>query len=181
MTTKILKEVKAELHKGVTEKGHPFRYCILATVGLENIPRQRTVVLRELGDDLHLNFYTDLRSKKIIHIHENKKVSLMFLHPEKLLQIRVEGLAKIHRDHATLDKHRKNLLAINKKNFSTAAAPGTTIANPNAVDYLKDADYFCVVEVNPFKIEYLKLEHPNHIRVRFAREGADWDGEYLVP
>ncbi len=181
MTRSIFQEVKTELLQGITEKGHPFRYGTLATVGLENIPRQRTIVLREVGEDLHLNFYTDLRSKKIIHIQENKKVSILFFHPMKLLQIRIEGLAKIHRDTITREKYWKNLLAANKKDYTTKMAPGAIIANPNAVEYLNEANYFCVVEVTPFKIEYLKLQQSDNLRVHFARDGADWVGDYLVP
>ena len=73
-TDKFFKEIKDELIKGSTQKVHPFRYFTLGTVGLDRFVRQRTVVLRDFSENLKCSFYTDFRSKKIIHIKENNKV-----------------------------------------------------------------------------------------------------------
>jgi pyridoxamine 5'-phosphate oxidase len=176
----FFKELQEELRKGATENGHPFRYCTLATVGLDNMARLRTIVLRKATDELMLTFYTDKRSKKIIHIKENKKVSLLFYHPEKLLQIRIEGLAIVNNDIKS-KKLLWDAIPEASKNYTTFEAPGKEIQDPDIIEYLKDDDHFCVVEIHPFKIEYLKLKRPNHIRVRYSKQESDWDAQFLVP
>ncbi len=181
MTEVIFQEIKEELNAAITSHKHPYRFCVLGTVGLENIARLRTVVLRNVDSNLQLIFYTDTRSKKIVHIKENKKVSLLFYHPEKLVQIRVEGLATIIKDHAILEKHWKTVGQANQKDYQTTRAPGSGITDPDHIEYLEDSDYFCVVAIEPFKIEYLKLKHPHHLRVRFSKEGTIWENEFLVP
>ncbi len=181
MTDIFLEEIQSELQQGAVKKGHPFRYCTMATVGLDQVARLRTVVLRKVIDDLHLVFYTDKRSKKIIHIKENPKVSILFYHPKKLLQIKVEGIAKIIDDEPILQRYWTGVQPNSRKDYTTTLAPGSSIANPDAVEYLEDDAHFCMLEIVPFKIEYLKLKRPNHLRVRYSKEDEQWKGEFLVP
>ena len=181
MTNTYLEEVRKELLKGATQKDHPFRYFTLATVGLDQVARLRTVVLRNLSDDLKLTFYTDSRSKKMIHLQENKKVGLLFYNASTLTQIRIEGIALVVEDEETKQKYWNGIEKNARKDFTTAAAPGSSLASPEKLDYLDDEDHFCILEIVPFKIEYLQLKRPNHIRVRYSWENGRWEGEYIVP
>jgi pyridoxine/pyridoxamine 5'-phosphate oxidase len=181
MTENFFEELKDELHKGVHKKGHPFRYCTMATVGLDHMARLRTVVLRKVSEELNLIFYTDRRSKKLVHIKENNKVSVLFYHPKKLLQLKVEGLATIVKDGKTLQKYWSGVQPNSRKDYTTSIAPGSTIANPDAVEYLGNENHFCILEIEPFKIEYLKLRRPNHLRIHYSKNSMDWEGEFLVP
>ena len=181
MTHQFWTETKEELSLGITEKGHPFRYATLATVGNERLPRLRTIVLRHLGPDLKLTFYTDRRSKKVLHIKENNRLSLLFYHPEKLLQIKVEGLAFLITNSELKEKYWKQVNENSKKDYTTHIAPGSTVSDPSQVEYLTENNYFCPIEIEPFKIEYLKLKRPNHLRIRFSKEDDEWNGEFLVP
>lgn len=181
MTDPYLEELRKELELGLTEKGHPFRYCTLGTVGLDRMARLRTVVVRDMTGDFMLSFYTDRRSKKIVHIKENNKVSLLFFHPGKLLQLKVEGLATVRKDPLLLEPLWKNIAKTGRKDYQTSRAPGSTLDHPDRLEYLGEEDYFCLVEVNPFKIEYLKLKRPHHLRIRFSRKEVGWKGEFLVP
>ena len=181
MTEVFFQELKDELHKILVQKKHPFRYFTLATLGLENIPRLRTVVLRKITDDLTLTFYTDKRSKKIAHLKENNKVSLLFYHPKKLLQVQIEGIATIIDDKTKLKDSWNEVQPNSRKDYTTDCAPGSPIDNPDSVSYLEDKNYFCQVEITPLKIEYLKLKRPNHLRIRYSKTNTDWVGEFLVP
>ncbi len=181
MYTTVFKELKKELLKGINKKGHPFRYCSLGTVGLGHIPRLRTVVLRNITEDIVLSFYTDKRSKKITHIQENKNVSLLFYHPKKLVQLRIEGTAAIDSSRKTTKMIWEGLHPNAKKDYTTVQSPGSSIKDPSCVEYLSDENYFCLVEVTPYKIEYLKLQSPHHIRVRFSKTKNVWESESLVP
>ncbi|MEJ1222212.1 pyridoxamine 5'-phosphate oxidase family protein [Sediminicola sp. 1XM1-17] len=181
MKATFFNELKEELKKGASDKGHPFRYCTLATVGLDNIARLRTIVLRKATEDLMLTFFTDKRSKKVVHIKENQKVSLLFYHPEKLMQIRIEGLAVVNNDIKSKKLLWDSIPEASRKDYTTSEAPGKEIKDPDVIEYLKDEDHFCIVEIHPFKIEYLKLKRPNHIRVRYSKNKTDWEGDFLVP
>ncbi len=181
MPGNFFEELKDELHKGAEAKGHPFRFFALATLGVDNYARLRTIALRKVSKDLKLTFFTDRRSKKVIHIKENKRVSLLFYHPEKYLQVRLQGVARIVGDKDYVEKERSALGSQSKKNYTTKEAPGSALENPGTVDYLKDRDYFSVVEIEPYRIEYLKLAEPEHIRIRFVKKEDDWQGEFLVP
>jgi pyridoxine/pyridoxamine 5'-phosphate oxidase len=183
MTKVFWQELQKELKAGITTKNHPFRYGTLGTVGLDKMARLRTIVLRNIGTppDLEFTFYTDQRSKKITHIKENPKVSLLFYHPNKLLQLKIEGTARIINDEQKLNDHWKKIGPKSRKDYITKTAPGTALKNPDQLEYLDESHHFCMVQIAPYKIEYLKLKRPHHLRVRFSKEEEDWYGEFLVP
>lgn len=181
MTQNYFQELSTELKKGVSQKGHAFRNFTLATVGLDQVARLRTIVLRKVSEELTLTFFTDSRSKKMIHLQENKKVGLLFYNPKNLMQIRIEGMAKVVKDEEIKEKYWGGVKGSSRKDYTTTTAPGTTLSDPEQLDYLDDEDHFCIVEITPYKIEYLKLKRPNHIRVRYSWEGDFWESEFLVP
>jgi pyridoxine/pyridoxamine 5'-phosphate oxidase len=181
MTETFFQELKEELQKGTSEKGHPFRYCTLGTVGLGTTARLRTIVLRRVSKELGMVFYTDRRSKKIVHIKENNTVSLLFCHPQKLLQLKIEGKAAIVSDTEELQKYWNGVPPKNRKDYTTVSPPGSPISDPDNVDYLDDKNHFCMVMIEPFKIEYLKLKRPNHLRILFSKEDGKWGEQFLVP
>lgn len=181
MTQNYFQELSKELKNGVAQKGHAFRYFTLATVGLDQVARLRTILLRKVTDELQLTFYTDSRSKKMIHLQENKKVGLLFYNPKNMMQIRIEGLAKVVKDEKIKENYWDDVKKNSRKDYMSTSAPGTILKDPNKLEYLYDEDHFCIVEITPFKIEYLKLKSPNHIRVRFSWEVDFWESEFLVP
>ena len=181
MTEVFFQELKDELLKSLRQKKHPFRHFTLATSGLESIPKLRTVVLRKVMEDLTLLFFTDIRSEKIEHLKENNRVSILFYHPKKMLQLKVEGVATIVLD-ATKLKNTWNAIPLkSRKDYITEHAPGSPINNPYNVTYLKNENFFCMVEIVPLKIEYLKLRRPNHLRIQYSKTDSDWQGQFLVP
>ncbi|MDG1572549.1 pyridoxamine 5'-phosphate oxidase family protein [Robiginitalea sp. M366] len=184
MNTSIWQEITAELHAGTHKKTHPFRYGTLATVGLETLPRQRTIVLRAFDpEEMRISFYTDTRSKKILHLKENNRVSLLLFNPGKQLQVRIEGLAHRERSESVLQECWARLQAGARRDYTSLQSPGTEITDPHRIDYMQKetSDFFGIVHIFPFKIEYLKLVKPDHLRVRFSKEKQAWNSEYLVP
>src|SRR5690606_161980 len=97
------------------------------------------------------------RSKKITHIKENKKVSLLLYHPTKLLQLKIEGTATYKDDDATKEKYWSKLDTLAKKQYTTSKSPGSNLINPQNLEYLNEENHFCLVEITPYKIELLKL------------------------
>lgn len=181
MSDFFFEELSEEIHNGIHKKGHPFRYITMATVGNETVARLRTVVLRQVSEDLQLTVYTDSRSRKITHIQENNQVSLLLYHPKKLLQLKIEATAHIVLDDKRLKKYWSGVQPNSRKDYITNTSPGSEINNPDHVEYLKEENYFAMIDIYPTKIEYLKLKRPNHIRVEFKRENGGWNGTFLVP
>jgi pyridoxine/pyridoxamine 5'-phosphate oxidase len=181
MTDSFFEELSKEILNGVEERGHPFRFITMATVGNETIARLRTVVLRHVSKELQLTIYTDSRSKKINHIKENNQVSLLMYHPEKLLQLKIEGVAKIVSKTEKLKTYWNNIPENNRKDYITSFSPGSNINNPDQVEYLEDENYFVMIEITPIKIEYLKLKRPHHIRIEFNKTNDTWKSTFLVP
>jgi pyridoxine/pyridoxamine 5'-phosphate oxidase len=181
MTEKIFNDLKNELKIGLTEKNHPFKLATLATVGLDKMARLRTVVVRQLSDDLNITFYTDKRSKKVTHIIENNKVSMLFYHPEKRIQLKMEGLATIVKNLEILEQHWAKLSENAKKDYSTDKAPGSSIKQNDKVEYLNDTHHFCMINIELRKIEYLKLNTDQHTRIRYSLNNGIWTSEFLVP
>lgn len=182
MNNPVWHEILDELQAATSQAAHPFRLAVLATIGLEQVPRQRTIVLREfVPDSQRLTFFTDARSKKMLHIKENNKVSLLLYHPEKQLQLRLEGLAVKETDRSSLEAYWASVKEASRKEYATARVPGTEMNGEQRIEYLKDDHYFTVVHVHPFRMEYLQLRRPDHIRVRFSKDNRGWRSDYLVP
>lgn len=174
-------EIKLELQKGAKEKKHPFHYFTIATLGVDKFARLRLVALRNVSEDLKLTFFTDKRSKKVVHIKENPRVTLLFYSPKKLLQLRIEGMASINSDQFQIQKTWEGIGDEAKKDYQTLTAPGTALAHPDSLEYLKEGDFFSIVDIEPFRIEYLMLDPERHIKVKFNKNGDTWSKEYLVP
>lgn len=65
----------------------------VATVGRDNQPSSRMVLLKELNQE-GLSFYTNLQSRKALDIQANSKVALLFHWFAQERQVRIEGLAE---------------------------------------------------------------------------------------
>lgn len=181
MNSEYFSEIREDLNSGAKDYEHPFHCFTLGTVGLERMARLRTLVLREVTADLKLRFFTDRRSKKIMHLKENNKVGLLFYNPKKQLQVKIEGLAEIFKDQEYLAPFWKEINAEGQKDYTTVTPPGSELTKPEALSYLPNTNFFCMVEITPYKIEYLKLGKPHHLRIRFSTDGDHWSSEYLVP
>jgi hypothetical protein len=98
-----------------------------------------------------------------------------------LLQLKIEGTATYKDDPATKEEYWNKLDAMAKKSYTSSRSPGSNLPDPHHLEYLDEENHFCLVEITPHKIEYLKLSQPYHIRVRFSKVGIHWESEYLVP
>ncbi len=181
MTEIIFSTIVNDLKKAIETPGHPFRYFTLATSSINGTPRLRTLVLRELDEQLNLTIYTDKRSKKITHINEHNIVSLLFLDTERLIQLSIRAKAEIVTNDSTLKNIWEQVPQKSRKEYTTKLAPGEEIKNPEKVDFLEEKHFFTAIKLIPNKIEYLRLNRPNHTRVLYKKESGEWKGTYLVP
>lgn len=179
MLDQIFKDLKNEVKFGYLNKKHPFRYPSLATIE-NHCPIQRTVVLRDSTANFELVIYTDERSDKVQQLKENPNSSLLFYHPKKLMQIKVEGIIKIINSGEDYNNYWSKVQGKSQSDFTTQKAPGTLIDNPNQVNYKEDEHHFCILKLVPKCIEYLQLRRSHHIRARFNSE-QNWKGQFLNP
>jgi hypothetical protein len=178
MLSEIFNDIINELKFGYLKRKHPHKYCYLASIS-GNKPVNRTVVLRDMTEDKHLIFYTDLRSGKVEQFQNNPNAEALFYHPKKLLQVKVAGKMKVVENEDTIKYYKQKVQGGSTKDYTTQVSPGTPIKNPDHVDYGEKLN-FAVLELQTESIESLQLKRPNHIRCVFKKED-DWNGQFLVP
>jgi len=172
-----------ELHRGVLDSKHAFRYVNLATNG-KDYPEIRTVVLREVDADLNFYIFTDSRSQKVEEIKRDQSVSLHFYHPKKRVQIRVLAKAKIHQNDDIALKYWARVQGEGQKAYNSTLSPGEKIKSPlEGWDWPKEmnSDFFAVIRLEPNKIDVLQLDRLKHLRIEFEKVSGDWKGQWLVP
>ncbi len=170
-----------ELRRATVDKKHPFRYFVLASV-LDNQVHQRTLALRSIDEQQHIWAYTDFRTPKIKQLQDNPQVSLLFFHPRKWLQIRVQAIAQIHYQDETTAAVWKGISVHSQKDYTTALPPGTSLETSEKVEYLEEqVNYFCRMAFVPQSVELLQIRREGHLRAKFQSQDNTWKGSWLVP
>ncbi len=116
------------LHKGVNEINHPYRFYYLGTIGLDNTPQIRTMILRGFDEAKRsIWFLTDIRSPKISEIRQNSTVSLLWYDNPSRVQVRATATATIHyQDKIAKDRWILST-ATSRSIFAAEVAPSTPI------------------------------------------------------
>lgn len=166
---------------------------IIATVGNDNIPSARTVLLKEIDPEGFL-FYTNYTSDKANDISENANVSLVFLWKEIERQVRITGTAeKLSTDRSEQYFHKR------PKDSQVGAwvSPQSTVIESRDVleerkkeietKYLNDdrlplPDFWGGYIVKPTVIEFWQGRPSRlHDRLRYKLEDGEWKIERLAP
>ena len=91
----IIKSEWKNINLGIRKAKHDYHSFVFSTVS-KNSPESRTVILRDFDEHKKaIWFHSDRRSKKILHLEENKNVSALFYDKSRKVQLRISGLAKI--------------------------------------------------------------------------------------
>ncbi|MBX2873473.1 MAG: pyridoxamine 5'-phosphate oxidase family protein [Saprospiraceae bacterium] len=173
---------KAELLRSNADRKHPFRLMYLSTFG--EYPEVRTVVKRKVDSELKLTFFTDSRSPKVDQLREHPKVSVLFYHPKKKLQIRLYGQAQlIDEGHGDFDRYLQSVKeSPSVKDYTTIQAPGQTLSEESEAGALfGDEIHFVAIEIHPARLDVLQLGRESHQRSLFMREKDNWIQQELVP
>ncbi len=176
----IWQTVLHELRRGALDSKHPFRFLTLATAGT-NFPQVRTVVLRELSSSVEFLVYTDFRSAKVQDLLKIPRVSLLFYHPKKQVQVRVKALATLHVADELAQEHWKRVSEKRQSEYKNELVPGTRIEKPElGWEIQADNAHFSVLKFSPISIEVLQLGKKGHLRILFELTSG-WQGNWLVP
>lgn len=178
------RSVLEQLNQAPDDPGHAFRYVNLATVTADNVPSQRTVVLREFDQEEHiLTIFTDARSNKVRQIRNNDSISLLFYDHDEKLQLTIQGQASLITEG---DKKMEYWYSSGSKgahSYTSVKSPGEIIETPDeAYDWnLDSAEYFCVIEIKAEHMEFLQLSGHRHLRSsQFFSEGS-WKQHWIAP
>jgi hypothetical protein len=178
--TAIWQTLLHELQRGALDPNHPFRYLTVATAG-NQFPQVRTVVLRQFTPDLEFLVYTDVRTSKVQELLEVPRVSLLFYHPKKQVQVRVKALATIHVEDEFAQAHWKRVPDKRRSDYQSKLGPGTRVEAPSAGwESSSEGSCFSVLKFSPLSIDVLQLAREGHLRIQYDL-ASGWQGVWLVP
>jgi pyridoxamine 5'-phosphate oxidase len=166
---------------------------IVATVGADGQPSQRTVLLKSF-DDTGFVFYTNYESRKGHELIQNPRVSLLFYWSVMERQVRIEGTAK-----RTTAEESDAYWRIRPRGsqIGALASPQSQVVSDRAwlarryrslesrhadADHVSRPPHWGGIRVVPEQMEFWQ-GRPNrlHDRLRYRRERGSWIIERLAP
>ncbi len=181
MLPELFEQILIEWKSSYKNRFHPYKYITLTTIDANGFPRSRTVVVREIHDNNDIIIFTDARSAKVDQVKMNSKACILAYNHKKLEQLRWDGLLSIIQDKGEVKRLFQKVGQKALKDYTTVNAPGSTIKNPDEVDYLpRKESHFVALRFSPKRLEYLKLKRPNHLRALFTSKD-NWEGKWLTP
>jgi hypothetical protein len=190
----ILDDTWSMLLRGVTDGNDPFHWPVLGTAGKDGC-RLRTVILRQaIRPDLLLVCHTDARAAKAQEIMDSARVSWLFYHPAKKIQLRIAGSATLHTDDRFADQQWSETRATSRLNYCTVDAPGTAVAKPSSglpnfllktIPSLLETEIgrenFMAIACRIEEVDWLKLSILGNRRAQFKWDANRLTAAWLVP
>ncbi len=175
-----------QMSHGVTDRHSPFRTPTLATMGTDQRPGLRTVVLRSFDPATRrLVIHSDRRAAKLADIAANPRVALHVWDDSSQVQVRVDGAAMLQPEDVARSEWDQ-LHAGSRDTYRIRPTPGTALADPAVADtdrLSEDAAFanFAVIAVHVDRMEWLHLARDGHRRAAFTWTADGQQAEWLVP
>ena len=190
----VLDGVWTMLERGVTHFNDPFHWPVLGTTGKGGCSL-RTVILRKIIiSDRILVCHTDSRAPKAQEISNFSKVSWLFYHPNKKVQLRISGQANLHIDNQFADDQWAATTITSRLNYCATQSPGTPIDKPSSglPDFLlnkiptifeseRGRKNFMVITCRIDSIDWLLLKMVGHQRAIFIWNANRLNATWLIP
>lgn len=157
--TALHERALAALAAAPADRHSPFRWLQLATATSDGTPALRTLVLRrfEVAPPV-ATFHADRRSPKIRAIAARPAVALLAWAASEQLQIRMDGVARIHADDDAARAEWDALSPGARATYALAAEPGTAVTAAEAEARVTDAfAQFAVIRVAIARFDLLEL------------------------
>ncbi len=159
------------------------RWLQLATIGIDNNPRVRTVVFRGWSKSYEMEIYTDKRSQKYHELNLNNNVEICWLFSRSKCQFRFRGTSTIELDKYNLIHWEK--LSEQSRLMWSWPTPGNQFnlekTNDFSVKSIKElSNNFTVLKIKINHVDQLLLRKPVHTRRRWIRAN-DWKEESINP
>jgi len=190
----VLKEICKMLDRGASNYHDPFHWPVLGTTGKAG-PDMRCVILRQFSmPERVLVCHTDARAAKVRAISNFSKVSWLFYHPKKKVQLRITGHASLHTDDHFADRQWADTKLSSRLNYCAIEPPGTPTDSPssglpdfllNKVPTLLETDkgrqHFAAISCRFDAIDWLVLRVLGNRRARFQWDAAGLNAKWLIP
>lgn len=184
----------ALLKRGVDDFNDPFHWPVLGTTGKDG-SQLRTVILRQfILPDRVLVCHADARSAKVQEISDSDRVSWLFYHPDRKVQLRISGYAALHRNDQLANEQWKSTKITSRFNYATNEPPGTPIDKPssglsdlfrNKVPTLLESETyrknFIAIACQIEHMDWLILKKLGNRCARFDWDGQGLNATWLVP
>ncbi|MFM1823264.1 MAG: hypothetical protein RI967_1530 [Planctomycetota bacterium] len=191
----ILARCWDELASGAADRRHGFHVGALATVAPDGTPRVRSLVLRAV-DAAHgeIRSHTDLRSPKVAELARAPRVAWHFYAPERAMQLRLLGSARIESAGAAADDAWEASALTSRRCYLAPAAPGAPCDEPSPnlpvevrdrrpteSETLPGRSNFAILRTEIDAIDWLSLASEGHRRASFARRDGGWTASWREP
>ena len=185
-------EIKYFLEQARDKKLHDWNGMTVSTVGEDQRPSSRVVLLKKFTDD-GLFFYTNYKSKKGQDISKNNNVSVNFWWRELQVQIRISGtISEAPRQESeeyfnSRPKGSRISAIVSKQSEEIDSFESFQKKVEEAINSLKEKDiklpdHCGMYKIIPNQIEIWKEgEFRRHERTLFKLEGKKWFKSYLSP
>lgn len=194
--TDIRISTEAALAHAVLDKTHGFHLPTLATLGRDDRPKARHIILRGFSPiNRTLYFYTDRRSHKVSEIGRTPDVNLTFYDPVEQVQLCVSGQATVA-EADVAQKAWKDLTPLGRRAYSAISGTGRPLEQPSSAlpthleGRIPEADEvemgyanFTVLSIVYDAFDWLALSREGNRRAQFLWQEADqnWAGGWFVP
>lgn len=190
----VLIEIWKMLEYGAAHSNDPFHWPVLGTTGQEG-SSIRCVILREFSiSERTLVCHTDARAAKVHEIHNSAKISWLFYHPKKKVQLRISGEACLHAADSFADRQWAAAGISSRLNYCAVEPPGTPVDRPSSglPDFLlkkaptlleteKSRQNFMAIACRIDSIDWLVLQVLGNRRARFEWDATGLNATWLIP
>ncbi len=169
-----------ELQRATTDRHHEWRTPVLATVGLDQLPQARTVVLRQADAALsQLHIFTDSRSHKVAELTASPHAMLVFWSTRLSWQLRVRALATVQHSGPEVDAAWMRVSqSAAAGDYLSAHAPGDVLPNADWISTpdagLQRPHHLAILTFQVQEIDWLELARSGHRRAVFSATRWEW-------
>lgn len=187
--SELIEDCWRMLFRPTQDKNSTLRTPAVVTVGMNEKPQARTVVLRKVDKERRLlRFYSDFRAEKISDLQRNPELLWLFYDRKHQIQLRVRSQTEIHHQDELCRQIWDNTPVPQRKNYCTQvppATPATEATNGLADDWQENTEAhfsnFTVIDSTAFSIDFLFLHPDLQHRARFDWQDERWSGMWIVP
>ena len=161
----------------------------------DGTPETRTVILRGFSEhDRLLTCHCDRRTPKVRQIGDNPKVSWLFYHPKRQIQLRLTGTAMVHTEDTTADSQWEKVRMVSRINYCAEMPPGLPVEEPTSglpdllgekVPEMMGGDYarknFAAIVCRFDRMDWLMLKLTGNIRAKFRWEDNRPTASWVIP
>ena len=188
-----MEQLKAWLTAAIAEESEEANAMVLSTVDSLGQPSARVVLLRSMGPELGLGFFTNYTSRKAVELDANPQASLLFFWKTLQRQVRIEGEVfkapeEVSDEYFSSRPRESQIGAWSSP--QSAAIPGRLSLEGNVARFTKKFDGKDVPRPDFWGGYYLKPKRfefwqgrPNRLHDRFLYKLTEegWRAERLAP